>query len=321
MTLTRRALIGRIAGAGLPGLMVATGAGVSASAGAELLGAATGEPSAAPPVPSPDAVAMLYDTTVCTGCQACVGACAEANDLAPDVSRDGLHQAPQRLNAFTKNIIKLYNPSDAPASFVKQQCMHCLEPACVTACPFKALDKRDDDGVVAWEPSQCIGCRYCEVACPYHVPQFEWAKLNPRIVKCEFCRHRLAEGLEPACTSVCPTHAVIFGPRSVLLEQAKARIDAAPDKYFERRVYGEHEAGGTQVLYLSHVDFAAIGLPALAPEDRPGRYLYWQTLVYRFFAAPFLLYITMLARLRQNFVEHERELRAEHDETGVDPQL
>jgi Fe-S-cluster-containing dehydrogenase component len=319
MTLTRRAALGRLAGAGLPGLLLSAAGGTEVCAAA----GAIGEPAAAPPVAVADAVAMLYDATVCTGCQACVAACAEANDLPPDISRDGLHQAPQSLNAFTKNIIKLCNPSGGtPSSFVKQQCMHCLEPACVAACPFKALEKRGEDGVVAWEPSQCIGCRYCEVACPYHVPQFEWATLNPRIVKCEFCRHRLADGLEPACTSVCPTHAVIFGPRSVLLDQAKARIEAAPpDKYFERRVYGEHEAGGTQVLYLSHVPFEALGLPSLAPDERPGRYLYWQTVVYRFFAAPFLLYVTMFNRLRQNFVEHERELRAEHDETGVDPQL
>ena len=165
---------------------------------------------------------MLYDATLCIGCKACVVACAEANDLPRDVSLDGLHQAPEDLNAFTKNIIKLYKPQEnSPDSFVKQQCMHCLDPACVAACPFKALWKNDGNGVVAWEPSRCIGCRYCEIACPYHVPKFEWDRINPKIVKCELCRPRLAKGYEPACTSVCPTHAVIFGPTGESAEPGK----------------------------------------------------------------------------------------------------
>jgi Fe-S-cluster-containing dehydrogenase component len=250
-----------------------------------------------------------------------VSACADANGLVPDTRLDGLHQAPLTLNEFTKNIIKLYEPEIGLSSFVKQQCMHCLEPACVAACPFEALNKRPDDGVVAWEPTKCIGCRYCEVACPYHVPKFEWTAQNPAIVKCEFCRHRLAVGEEPACTSVCPTKAVIFGPRSVLLDEAKSRVAAAPGKYFEDRVYGEHEAGGTQVLYLSHVPFEKIGLPTLGPDERPGRYLYWQQLVYKFLAVPLVLYGFAVRMMKKNFVEHARELREEHERSGTDPQL
>ena len=194
-------------------------------------------------------------------------------------------------NAFTKNIIKLYKPDEhGPDSYVKQQCMHCLEPACVAACPFQALSKNDENGVVAWEPSRCIGCRYCEVACAYHVPKFEWNAFNPKIVKCEFCRPRLAKGYEPACTSVCPTHAVVFGFRENLLIQAKKRIEETPGKYFENRVYGEHEAGGTQVLYLSHVPFVDIGLPELGNEPVPAR-LKWQKRIYKFLAFPLLLYV------------------------------
>jgi Fe-S-cluster-containing dehydrogenase component len=309
MTLSRRQLLGVIAKGGLPLLAASATSGAVSAAG-----------EAAPTAPR-DAVGMLYDTTLCTGCKACVSACAEANGLPPDTRLDGLHQAPLALNEFTKNIIKLYDPVTGPQSFVKQQCMHCIDPACVAACPFESLSKRDDNGVVTWESAKCIGCRYCEVACPYEVPKFEWAERNPAIVKCEFCQHRLAVGLQPGCTTACPTGAVIFGPRSVLLAQAKDRIDAAPDKYFEKRVYGEHEAGGTQVLYLSHVPFTAIGLPTLAEDERPGRYLYWQKLAYKFFAVPVALYAFAAAKMRQNFVEHDRELQHEHRETGVDPQL
>jgi Fe-S-cluster-containing dehydrogenase component len=310
MEISRRQALGALAKGGIP-LLASSTVGVTTCAASQV----------AIPLPSADAVAMLYDTTICTGCKACVSACAEANGLTPDTRLTGLHQSPLDLNAFTKNIIKLYDPVSGPQSFVKQQCMHCVDPACVAACPFEALFKRTKDGIVAWEPTKCIGCRYCEVACPYHVPKFEWAAQNPAIVKCEFCQHRLAVGEEPACTAVCPTNAVIFGPRSVLLAGAKARIEAAPEKYFENRVYGEHEAGGTQVLYLSHVPFAAIGLPTLAPDERPGRYLRWQTLIYKFFAFPVILYALAVRVMRQNFVEHQREVREEHKHSGMDPQL
>jgi Fe-S-cluster-containing dehydrogenase component len=310
MNLSRRDMLGVLLKGGLP--VVAT----TVLDGDSPAFAADDAPQAVP-----DAVAMLYDTTVCTGCKACVSACAEANGLVPDTRLTGLHQAPLSLNEFTKNIIKLYDPVSGPQSFVKQQCMHCLEPACVSACPFGALYKRGTDGVVAWESTQCIGCRYCEVACPYHVPKFEWTSVNPEIVKCEFCRHRLAVGEEPACTSVCPTKAVIFGQRSVLLDQAKARVAAAPGKYFENRIYGEHEAGGTQVLYLSHVPFEAIGLPSLSPDDRPSRRNRLQHIVHRYFAAPLVLWGFAVHMMRRNFKEHEAELREEHERSGMDPQL
>jgi formate dehydrogenase beta subunit len=287
------------------------------SAALALPAAVAAEESAGPEAP----IGMLYDTTLCIGCKACVVACAEANDLPRDVSRDGLHQAPEDLNAFTKNIIKLYKPDEhGPDSFVKQQCMHCLEPACVAACPFQALSKNDENGVVAWEPSRCIGCRYCEVACAYHVPKFEWDAFNPKIVKCEFCRPRLAKGYEPACTSVCPTQAVIFGFRENLLIQAKKRIENTPGKYFENRVYGEHEAGGTQVLYLSHVPFVDIGLPELGNEPVPAR-LKWQKRIYKFLAFPLLLYALLAGILKKNWIDHQKEMQEEEEKTGLRPQL
>jgi formate dehydrogenase beta subunit len=266
-------------------------------------------------------IGMLYDATLCIGCKACVVACAEANELPRDVSLDGLHQAPEDLNAFTKNIIKLYKPQEhGPDSFVKQQCMHCLDPACVAACPFKALWKDDENGVVAWEPSRCIGCRYCEIACPYHVPKYEWNAFNAKIVKCEFCRPRLDKGYEPACTSVCPTHAVIFGPREDLLSKAKERIQESPDKYFENRVYGELEAGGTQVLYLSHVPFEDIGLPNVGTVAIPEG-LKWQKRIYKFLALPLLLYTMLTGVMKKNWTEHQKEMREEEEKTGLKAQL
>src|SRR5512132_788326 len=264
----------------------------SAATAAVALPAAAIEHPAHPEAP-PDAVGMLYDNTICTGCKACMPACNEANGLPPDTALSGgLWDTPLDLNEKTKNIIKLYqDPHGTGPAFVKRQCMHCLDPACVARCPFGALEK-NKWGAVPWDSSRCIGCRYCEVACPFEVPKFEWDRWNPRIVKCEFCfDQRLEKNQQPACTAVCPTGAVIFGKREDLLAKAKERIAVTPGKYFEDRVYGEHEAGGTQVLYLSHssVPFDKIGLPKLGSTSL-GHYATKVTSVlYKWLAGPIFI--------------------------------
>ena len=100
-----------------------------------------------------NAVGMLYDTTRCIGCQSCVVACAEANNLLPEAMKlgDGVHLTASDLNSFTKNIIKLYKPVDGKEySFVKQQCMQCVDPTCVAGCMFKGLQKDKNTGVITW---------------------------------------------------------------------------------------------------------------------------------------------------------------------------
>src|SRR5579872_1421893 len=257
---------------------VAAGGAVSATALGGIVHAE--EPAQAPA----EAVGLLYDATRCIGCQSCVVACTKANGLEPDNRRDPLHQAPTDLNSRTKTIIKLYKPAKAGEefSFVKQQCMHCVDPACVSACMFGGLKKDAKSGVVSWNGKLCVGCRYCEVACPFSVPKFRWEGYNPEIVKCEFCKDRLAKGEEPACTAVCPKKAVIFGSRAELLKEAKLRIAKNPGKYYQDRVFGEKEGGGTQVLYLSHVAFDKIGLPQLSDESVPHQYLKWQKRLYSY---------------------------------------
>jgi formate dehydrogenase beta subunit len=306
--ITRRALFTGVAKAGVPAVVAV----------------AVGEKAMEPetiPVPSA-AVGLLYDATICIGCKACVAACAEANDTPPDTRRDALHQAPSDLNDLTRNIIKLYKSDDGKEfSFVKRQCMQCLDPACAAGCPFQALHKDLQSGAVNWSPERCIGCRYCTITCPYHIPRFQWVGYNPRVTKCELCSHRLAKGLKPGCTSVCPTGAVIFGPRPALLLEAKQRIAKNPGRYYQNRVYGERDNGGTQALYLSHVPFEKLGLPELGAESVPAKTLRWQKRIYQYFALPALLYAGLVQVIRKNVHGHEDEAHERAKKTGLRAQL
>jgi Fe-S-cluster-containing dehydrogenase component len=259
-------------------------------------GAATAVASAVKPVAAksvslaapPDAVGLLYDTTKCIGCKACVSACREANGLDADTTwSGGLYNAPLDLSAKAKTVIKLYDDGQHQ-SFFKAQCMHCLDPACASACMLGAFKKREY-GIVTYDVNYCIGCRYCEVACPYGVPKFEWSKATPKMVKCELCNHRIAQGKIPACAEVCPRGAVVYGKRDDLLREAKGRLAAHPDMYVQK-IYGEHDGGGTQCLYLSHVPFEKLGLPVLGTESTPTLQRTIQHSVYKGFAAPIALY-------------------------------
>jgi len=247
-----------------------------------------------------DARGMLYDTTLCIGCKACVRACKEANEMPADTRTPGMenYDAPTDLNEFTKNIIKLYKEGDR-RSYVKRQCMQCVDPACVGACMIGAF-RKEKYGVITWDKDRCIGCRYCQMACPFNVPKFEWSSLNPDIVKCEYCRQRAGDKQwEPACCEVCPREAVIAGTYEELLTEAKRRLAEYPDRY-EPKIYGEKDLGGTQVLYLSHVPFEKLGFRFDSEEPVPEMQQTIQHGVYQGFIAPAALYAMLGVVLWRN---------------------
>ncbi len=207
------------------------------------------------------AQALLIDTTRCNGCRACEAACTEKNGLPePALAGDKrIFDARRTTSPHVYTVVNRYgDPTNAGAArYVKTQCMHCVEPACASACPAKALEKTAS-GPVIYNQERCLGCRYCMVACPFGIPQFEYAKTAPYIRKCQFCSDRQAAGQLPACAEACPSGALQFGSRADLLEEARTRIYQNPDKYVHH-VYGETEAGGTSVLYLTDVPFERLG--------------------------------------------------------------
>ena len=170
--------------------------------------------------------AMVIDQAKCTGCGYCTNACRAHNDLAPDISWNRV--------IHTGKI-------GGKDVFLPRPCMQCQHAPCVEVCPVGASYYRAD-GIVMMDYDKCIGCRYCEVACPYGARAFNWEAFtgdNPAVPewgqpevarrprgvpeKCAFCYHRIDRGLErglkpgvdpeatPACVVACPVGARKFG--------------------------------------------------------------------------------------------------------------
>lgn len=203
---------------------------------------------------------MLIDLTQCIGCKNCQAACQKQNQLQGGADAEELSS-----NAWTVvKTVEVEKGSEKVKRFVRSQCFHCLEPACASACPVKALHKTPE-GPVVYDAWKCIGCRYCMVACPFGIPKYEWEKTAPLVTKCLFCSSRLKEGQQPACAAACPTKATLFGNRDELLVEAERRINNNPNKYVNY-IYGLKEGGGTSFLFLSDVPFKDLGFPTNIPN-------------------------------------------------------
>jgi Fe-S-cluster-containing dehydrogenase component len=208
---------------------------------------------------------------------------------------EGIWDAVQDLSGKSLSVIKVYRNGsgeikDSPVnghSFFKQQCLHCITPACVSVCPAGAFIKDPKNGVVYYEAYRCIGCRYCQIGCPFNVPRYEWDSVWPEVRKCQLCRHRLHEGKYAACAEYCPTGATIFGKVTELREEAKKRFSMKPGSTYNfpirtlnskettsravatyaDKVYGLTEAGGTQNIMLSGVSFDLLGFSKDIPNS------------------------------------------------------
>ena len=143
----------------------------------------------------------LIDIANCIGCRACQVACKQWNEKDGEKTelQDQLgFQNPATLSAKTFTLIAFHEsenpdkPGGVESAFVMQRCLHCLEPACVSACPTTAL-YHQSDGPVSYNVDDCIGCRYCQLACPWDVPTAEWNSRAPKISKCTHCADRAVQ--------------------------------------------------------------------------------------------------------------------------------
>jgi Fe-S-cluster-containing dehydrogenase component len=169
---------------------------------------------------------MVIDQSKCIGCGYCTLACRANNDVNPEIEWNRVDQV---------------NVLDGKNVYLPRPCMHCEQAPCVEVCPVQATYYRPE-GIVMMDYDRCIGCRYCEVACPYQARSFNWTafkEANPAVPewgspeierrprgvpeKCSFCFQRIDRGLElgltpgvdtvatPACVNICPVGARIFG--------------------------------------------------------------------------------------------------------------
>ena len=204
----------------------------------------------------PEFKGVLYDSTRCVGCMECEIACARSHGH-PDPQDTPEPGTVRKTDDSRRSVINSYTTSKGDF-FIRNQCMHCNEPACVAACLSKAMYKTKE-GPVIWRADKCMGCRYCMVSCPFDIPKFEYFSANPRIIKCDMCYDRVQNGLKTRCTEVCPAEALVFGTRRELIAEARKRIVENPDTYIDK-IYGEKAAGGTGFIYLSSVPFKELGM-------------------------------------------------------------
>jgi Fe-S-cluster-containing dehydrogenase component len=211
----------------------------------------------------PDSMGVLVDLTRCVGCRTCEAACNKEQGL-PDPAQPfddiSILDHKRRTSEGAYTVVNRYEiPGSEHPLFRKIQCNHCQEPACLTSCFVHAYQKTPE-GAVIYDPTVCVGCRTCMIACPFYVPAYSYSSvLNPIIKKCIFCYGtRLKFGRPPACVEACPRQVMTFGKRKDLIKIGHERIRRHPDIY-EDHIYGEKEVGGTSWMYLSSAPFDQVG--------------------------------------------------------------
>lgn len=166
--------------------------------------------------------ALLHDETKCIGCNACVEACREVNNVPEGVTRLSI----ERTGPFGEYPDQFYH-------FSRHSCEHCENAPCVTVCPTGAAFIDKETGIVAVNADKCVGCLYCLAACPYEV-RF----INPvtkAADKCDFCREtNLKQGKQPACVEACPTKALVFGNLKDPESELVALLKANPTERFKQ---------------------------------------------------------------------------------------
>jgi anaerobic dimethyl sulfoxide reductase subunit B (iron-sulfur subunit) len=140
---------------------------------------------------------IYHDAGRCIKCYACEVACKQWHGIKAGTIKL------RRLEEITTG-----NFPDVKRIFRSISCLHCGKPACVEACPQGAISKREEDGIVVVDGSNCIGCRSCFDACPIGIPQFDE---EGKMRKCDMCLERIESGQKPVCVATCPTEALKWG--------------------------------------------------------------------------------------------------------------
>ena len=228
-------------------------------------------------------LATMLDLSKCVGCEECVYACREANEKympgnlqkpfpkmypakVPVEDWSERQEVTDRLTPYNWLYIQRADVTwqgEEVEMNIPRRCMHCQNPPCVNLCPWGAA-KKQDNGLSRLDPDYCLGGAKCRTVCPWHIPQRQtgtglYMDLAPSLAgngvmyKCHRCYERLDHGEVPACIEACPEQVQTIGPREEIVAMAHARA-----KEINGYIYGEHENGGTNTIYVSPVPFEEI---------------------------------------------------------------
>ncbi len=241
-------------------------------------------------------LSMLYDASICIGCNACTEACKSEYKLNPNIYRttivDRQITDPVKEEGTKKTI------------HYKNACLHCEEASCILACPTGAC-YRNEDGLVVINSLLCISCNYCAKNCPYNAIIYDKASGN--MEKCTLCSDLYKHGIEPVCSQACPVNAISFGPREDILDLGRTKVKGLKKEGYENAyLYGEYEYGGQRVLAVLEENPSLYGL-----KEDPSLPLMLQN----FGAAPIrpISIVTAGLVLGFNFI-HSRKYNSKSDE-------
>lgn len=174
---------------------------------------------------------FYFDSTRCMGCRTCETACKDYYDTVVDTNYRKVYDCDGGACTLNEDGTA---ENTAFSYHMSIGCNHCNDPACAKACPTGAIHRNEEAGLVLIDDSKCIGCGYCEMACPYNAPKVDRDKGHS--VKCSGCYERLQEGKTPICVSACPLRALQFGPMEELqaqyAESEIGNIAPLPDKSY-----------------------------------------------------------------------------------------
>jgi len=243
-----------------------------------------------------DELATLIDIRKCIGCEACVEACREAHAedypepkkpfpkmhptsvvKAADWSDAEKREVRDRLTPYNWLFIQeatVEKDGEELYLTIPRRCMHCQNPPCADLCPWGAARKLKN-GISVINSDLCLGGQKCKDVCPWSIPERQtgvglYLDLMPSLAgngvmyKCDRCHARVAQGELPACIEACPEDVQIIGPRDEILAEAQ-RLQKEEGVY----LYGEHENGGTNTIYVSPVPFETLNKAIAKGPGRP----------------------------------------------------
>jgi Fe-S-cluster-containing dehydrogenase component len=234
---------------------------------------------------SDEELCTLLDIRKCIACEACVEACREVNDFKfpepegpmptmypasrvkiADWSSDERREITDRLTPYNWVFIQHTEGEYNGKGFeihIPRRCMHCRNAPCSNLCPFGAAYIKGN-GIVRIHPDICMGGAKCKKVCPWHIPERQSGvglhmNLLPQyagngvMYKCDRCYNRINKGEIPACIEICPENVQEIGPRKEIVKKAHQLREEIGGF-----IYGEHENGGTNTIYVSPVPFDAL---------------------------------------------------------------